>query len=98
MGREQQIRIMPWLISRCRMPPPCFISTVPEPRRLLQVPHSPLVQENGSKVAQGKTNILLKSTQCTVLCLNIPTNHPAQWPKWMTLRWLPAKCQSPVVR
>ena len=53
-GLLQQIRIMPASISRCRIPPPCVITTSPESFLLLQVPQTPLLQENGSRMPAAR--------------------------------------------
>lgn len=46
-GFEQQGRKKPASISRWRMPPLWFMSTVPEVSFDLQVPQTPLAQEDG---------------------------------------------------
>jgi hypothetical protein len=48
-GLLQQGKTQPWSISRWRMPPACFISTWPDIFLVLQVPHAPLLQENGKR-------------------------------------------------
>ena len=52
-GFEQQISTMPASISRWRMPPWCCMATSPETNLLLQVPHSPRAQEDGSRIVTG---------------------------------------------
>ena len=48
VGREQHSSASPASMSRGLMPPAWRISTLPDSTRLLQVPHTPLPQENGS--------------------------------------------------
>src|SRR5258708_25417755 len=49
VGREQQSNLMPASISFCRMPPPCSRVTEPEVSLDLQVPHTPLVHDEGKR-------------------------------------------------
>ena len=49
-GLLQQIRIMPASISRCRMPPPWFMTTLPKSFFVLQVPQRPLLHEKGRRI------------------------------------------------
>eukprot|EP01136_Pigoraptor_vietnamica_P006590 Opistho-1_new@39680 len=49
-GFEQHSSTSPLSISRWRMPPACFMSTLPEISVDLQVPQRPLVHEDGSRM------------------------------------------------
>src|SRR5688500_14856863 len=67
VGLEQHSSACPASISRWRMPPACFISTVPEISLLLQVPHRPLVQDDGRRMpaARAAVRMLVSAAHST---------------------------------